>query len=243
MLIDVLVLPQLGSNRDQVNKRVVVLDILRATSTIVTALNNGAAEVIPVQEYDEALNLVRSIGRNICLLGGERKGYKIEGFDMGNSPLEYTRERVEGKKVILCTTNGTKAIKAFQNAAEVMIGSYLNMNRLVDYLSKDPQDLTIVCSGREGNLCLEDLACAGMITRLVSEELAVDLTDAAKVALFTAKQNSRVSLEKFISGTEHGRYLKEIGMGNDLKICTALNSSPILPRFQGGKIGTDLKIS
>lgn len=236
MLIDVLVLPHLGNNRDQVNKRIVALDILRATSTIVTALGNGATEVIPVQEYDEALNLVKSIGRNICLLGGERKGFKIEGFDLGNSPLEYTRERVFGKKIILCTTNGTKAIKAFKGAAEVLIGSYLNMNQLVDYLTKNSQDTILVCSGREGNFCLEDLACAGMITRLVSEIVAVDLTDAAKVALFTAKQNARVSLEKFISGTEHGQYLKEIGMGEDIKVCTALNSVPILPRLQDGKI-------
>lgn len=236
MLIDVLVLPQLGNNRELVNKRIVALDVLRATSTIVTALYNGVTEVIPVQEYDEALNLVRSIGRNFCLLGGERKGLKIEGFDLGNSPLEYTREQVEGKKIILCTTNGTKAIRAFQNAAEVLIGSYLNMNKLVDYLAKDPQDTTIVCSGRENNLCLEDLACAGMIIRLITEVIAADLTDAAKVALFTAKQNSRVSLVNFISQTEHGSYLKSIGMGEDLKVCTALNSAPIIPRFQGGRI-------
>ncbi len=236
MLIDVLVIPQLGNNRDQANKRIVVLDILRATSTIVTALYNGAAEVIPIQEYEEALTLVRSVGRNVCLLGGERKGYKIEGFDLGNSPSEYTKERVEGKKVILCTTNGTKAIKTFQSASEVLIGSYLNIDRLVGYLTENPQDTTLVCSGREGNLSLEDLVCAGMIIRLVSEAVAAEMTDAAMVALYTTKQNSRVSLEKFISSTEHGRYLKEIGMGEDLKVCTALNSSPVLPRFEGGRI-------
>lgn len=236
MLIDVLVLPQLGNNRDLVNKRIVALDVLRATSTIVTALYNGATEIIPVQEYDEAFNLVRSIGRNVCLLGGERKGLKIEGFDLGNSPLEYTREQVENKKIILCTTNGTKAIKAFQNAPEVLIGSYLNMGRLVDYLTAEPQDTTIVCSGREGALCLEDLACAGMIIRLATERVKADLTDAAKVALYTVKQNSRINLVKFISQTEHGNYLKSIGMEEDLKFCAALNSAPIIPRFREGKI-------
>lgn len=236
MLIDVLVLPQLGTDRNLVNERIVALDVLRATSTIVTALYNGATEVIPVQEYDEALNLVRSLGRNSCLLGGERKGLKIEGFDLGNSPLEYTREQVEDKKIILCTTNGTKMIKAFQNASELLIGSYLNMGRLVEYLTEEPQDTTIVCSGREGALCLEDLACAGMIIRLATEFVKTDLTDAAKVALFTAKQNSRENLVNFISQTEHGNYLKSIGMGEDLKVCTALNSAPILPRFYKGKI-------
>lgn len=236
MLIDVLVTPQLSNNRDQANKRIVVLDILRATSTIVKALHNGATEVIPVQESDEALNLVKSIGRNICLLGGERKGYKIEGFDLGNSPLEYTREMVEGKKIILCTTNGTKAIKAFQGGTEVLIGSYLNMDYLVDYLNKSNQDITLVCSGQDGNLCLEDLACAGMIVRMVSETAPADLTDAAKVALFTAKQQARTSLEKFIGSTEHGLSLKAIGMGEDIKACTALNSAPVLPRFEGGRI-------
>ncbi len=236
MLLDVLVLPQLGNNRAQANKRVIVLDILRATSTIVTALNNGATEVIPVQENDEALNLVRSIGRNICLLGGEQKGFKIEGFDLGNSPLEYTRELVSGKKVIFCTTNGTKAIKAVSSGAEVLIGSFLNLNQIVDYLVGNIQDTTLVCSGREGTLSLEDLACAGMITRLVTEAIEADLTDSAKVALYTAKQIGRVSLEKFISGTEHARYLIENGMGKDLKVCSAINSTPILPRFEGGRI-------
>lgn len=236
MLIDVLFTPQLSNNRDQANKRFVVLDILRATSTIVTALNNGATEVIPVQEYDEALRLVKNIGRNICLLGGERKGYKIEGFDLGNSPLEYTRELVEGKKIILCTTNGTKAIKGFQNGMEVLIGSYLNADHLVGYLIQNNQDITLVCSGQDGNLCLEDLACAGRIVRLVTEVVPVDLTDAAKVAIFTARQQGRVSLEKFIGNTEHGLELKAIGMGEDIKACTALNSAPILLRFEGGRI-------
>ncbi len=236
MLIDVLVTPQLNYNRDQVNKRIVVLDILRATSTIVTALNNGATEVIPVQEYDEALKLVKSIGRNICLLGGERKGHKIEGFDLGNSPLEYTRERVEGKKIILCTTNGTKAIKSFQNGMEVLIGSYLNVDHLVGYLIKSDRDIILACSGQDGNLSLEDLACAGMIARMVTNAVPADLTDTAKVALFTAKQQGKASLEKFISSAEHGLSLKEIGMGEDIKVCTVLNSAPILPRFEGGRI-------
>lgn len=236
MLIDVLVTPQLSNNRDHGTKRIVVLDILRATSTIVTALNNGATEVIPVQEYDEVFNLVRSLGRGNCLLGGERKGFKVEGFDLGNSPLEYTRELVEGKKIILCTTNGTKAIKAFQNGMEVLIGSYLNLEHLVGYLTRNAQDITLVCSGREGNLCMEDLACAGMIAQMVAEAVPADLTDAAKVAINTAKQQGSASLEKFIGSAEHGLLLKEIGMGRDIKACTALNSAPILPRFEGGRI-------
>ena len=236
MLIDVLVTPLLGNNCDHSNKRIVVLDILRATSTIVTALNNGAMEVIPVQEYDEVFNLVRSLGRSICLLGGERKGLKIEGFDLGNSPLEYTRGVVEGKKIIFCTTNGTKAIKALQNGLEVLIGSYLNVEHLVGYLTRNTQDITLVCSGREGNLCMEDLACAGMIAQMVSTAVPADLTDAAKVAIYTAKLQGSDSLEKFISSVEHALLLKEIGMGRDINACTALNSAPILPRFEGGRI-------
>ncbi|NLY75715.1 MAG: 2-phosphosulfolactate phosphatase [Firmicutes bacterium] len=236
MLIDVLILPQLGNHRELSNKRIVALDVLRATSTIVTALSNGAAEVIPVGEYDEALLLVRSIGRSICLLGGERKGYKIEGFDLGNSPREYTGEKVGGKKIILCTTNGTKAIKAFAGAAEVLIGSYLNINRIVECLLQNRMDTTLVCSGREGKLSLEDLACAGMIARSVSEAGAAELTDAAKAAVFTAKQIRKGGLTKFVSETEHGRYLKKIGMESDLKACTAIDSVPVLPRFQDGRI-------
>ena len=237
MQIDVLLAPQLASNRELGEKRVVVLDILRATSTITTALANQALAVIPVVEPVEATDLARSIGLKECVVGGERKGLKIEGFELGNSPLEYTKDQVGGKKVILCTTNGTKAIKWAQGAAEVLIGSLLNFQTLVEYLKTKTEDLVIVCSGRDSNMSMEDLACAGLIIEALEQmETAHYLTDPALLALYTCEHVHKVGLKKFISQTEHGRYLAEIGLAEDVAICSSLAQYSILPRLVDGQI-------
>lgn len=236
MKVDVYLYPQGGSSAMN-DKNVVILDVLRATSTIVTALAHGALEVIPVLEPVEAVDLVRGIGSTECVTGGERKGYKIEGFDHGNSPLEYTEASIGGKKVILTTTNGTKAVKWVQAAAEVLIGSYLNAGAVARYLIEDQRDTVIVCAGREGNMSLEDLACAGKITALLKAAIpSLEMTDAAQTAYWISERADQTGLERFIGETEHGRYLAEIGMVPDIQACTALDRYPILPRYRNGKI-------
>lgn len=236
MKVDVLFYPHYGAIVPLNDKIVVVLDILRATSTIVSALANGALEVIPVLEPSEAVDLVRGLGIRECVTGGERKGFKVDGFELGNSPLEYSEAKVAGKKVILSTSNGTKAIKWTQNAAEVIIGSYLNVQTVVDYLATKDQDLMIVCSGQEMKLGLEDLACAGLIAQKLESAHGAELTDAAKVARFTAEQAAVAGIGSFVKSTEHGRYLAQIGMEQDLESCVALDRYPILPKYRNGKI-------
>lgn len=236
MKIDVFAYPPFGIPVTLSDKTVVVLDILRATSTIVTALAQGAIEVIPVSEPSEAVNLVKGLGSERCLKGGERKGLKIEGFDLGNSPMEYTAERVDGKKIILTTTNGTKAIKWAQSANEILIGSYLNLQAVVDYLSNSIRDIVIICSGRDNNLGLEDLACAGDLVRRLKQISGSTLTDSARVAEYVAEQADAAGLLSFLQETDHGRYLAEIGMENDIAACAAVNQYPVIPRFDGGKI-------
>ncbi len=236
MRVDVYFYPH-GGTAAMNEKNAVVIDVLRATSTIVTALSNGATEVIPVSEPVEAVDLVRGIGSTECVTGGERKGYKIEGFDFGNSPLEYTEDNIGGKKIILTTTNGTKAIKWVQGAAEVLIGSYLNVSAVATYLSEDRRDTVIICAGREGNLSLEDLACAGKIVASVKAAIpTLEMSDAARTACWIAERADQDGLEKFIGETEHGRYLTEIGMGPDIQACAALDRYPILPHYRNGKI-------
>jgi 2-phosphosulfolactate phosphatase len=232
--IDVLVLPATNIV-NLCDKKVVVIDVLRATSTIVTALGNKASEVIPAIEPVEVADLVRNIGPRECITGGERKGLKIEGFDLGNSPAEYTEERVKGKKVVLCTTNGTKAIKWAQGAAEVYIGSFLNIQVLMDHLWGSAQDLILICSGREQNLCLEDLAFAGMMIQLLQDRGKNGLTDGAKLAQYVWEK-AAPNPEQFIKQTQHGRYLSEIGMEHDIRECLIFNKYPILPRYFNGKI-------
>src|SRR5690606_19366866 len=128
---------------------VVVLDVLRATSTIVEALANGARAVSPVSTVDEAVRLAEALGREGVLLAGERRSLRIDGFDMGNSPLEFTRERVSGKQIVLTTTNGTVAILASATARRVLIASYLNLGAVAEELVHDGGPASIVCSGRE----------------------------------------------------------------------------------------------
>jgi 2-phosphosulfolactate phosphatase len=237
MKADVLLYPQALSNQVPGDKKVVVIDVLRATSTIVTALAHRALEVIPVNEPSEAIELVRSIGTKECILGGEQKGFKIEGFDLGNTPADYTEEKVAGKKVILCTTNGTRAVKRAQGAAEVLVASYLNLQAVVDYLGESDKDLLIVCAGREQNVSLEDLSCAGMLIRLLTAHRNdLQLSDGATVAGLIAGQAQAEGLEDFIKSTEHGRYLIQIGMEPDIRDCVTLNQYPLVPRFLNGKI-------
>jgi 2-phosphosulfolactate phosphatase len=236
MKIEVFVYPPFGLPVSASDKLVVVLDILRATSTIVTALSHGAVEVIPVNEASEAVNLAKGLGSEQCLTGGERKGLKIEGFDLGNSPSEYTAEVVNGKKIILSTTNGTKAIKWAQAASELIIGSYLNLQAVVDYLLRQTKDIMIICAGRDLNLGIEDLACAGEIVRRMAENPNIILTDSARVAEFMAEKALSQGLLAFIRETDHACNLVEIGLENDIAACLATDQCPIVPKFNSGKI-------
>ena len=240
MQVDViLALPQLSGNTELNNKITVVIDALRATSTMVTALCHKAIEVIPVAEPAEAVELAKNIGAQECITGGERRGLRIEGFELGNSPLEYTEQRITGKKIILSTTNGTKAVKlAAQGATEVLIGSFLNAQAVIDHLRTVQRDVVIVCAGRGSwGISLEDLACAGWLIaglQAAGQELA--LTDAAKTAGYAYQQAMAVGLEQFFRQTDNGRNLIEIGLEPDLAACAAVNSMPILPRYLNGRV-------
>ncbi|MCL6588960.1 MAG: 2-phosphosulfolactate phosphatase [Firmicutes bacterium] len=238
MKIDVALTPQL-INRAQnlAGQIVVVLDILRATSTIVTALGNQARKVIPMVEPDQVFEMKKKFPSGQTITGGERGGFKIEGFDLGNSPAEYSAEKVAGKDVILCTTNGTKAINLVLGAREILIGSFLNAGTVIKRLQAATPDILIVCSGRDENPSLEDLAGAGMIIQaLDSASPGRRLTDTAKIARYVYEQARVTGLEEFVGQTEHGQYLREIGMGVDILRCTTLNKFLILPRFENGEI-------
>ncbi|HEY8464281.1 MAG TPA: 2-phosphosulfolactate phosphatase [Bacillota bacterium] len=235
MKVDVLLYPQALTNQVFADKKVVVIDVFRATSTIITALAHQATEVIPVNEPAEAIELMRSIGTQECVIGGEHKGFKIDGFNLGNSPAEYTEDVIGGKKVILCTTNGTKAVKRAQSADEVLIGAFLNIQSVIDNLRSSNQDVLVVCAGREQHVSLEDLTCAGMIIQALSSDQGVELTDAALIARLVAGQ-AQPELTSFLKNSEHGRYLMEIGMTADVEACAVLNKFAILPRYTDGKI-------
>ncbi|GAB6158061.1 2-phosphosulfolactate phosphatase family protein [Desulfotomaculum varum] len=149
-----------------INKSAVMFDILRASSTVCTALANGCQAVLPVSEVADALALAQSLPEQTYLLGGERGAVRLPGFHLGNSPLEYTRPVVQGKTIILTTTNGTRATRlAAEGSGQVIIGSLLNVAAVARALVAAGRDVVLVCAGTRGQFSLEDTLAAGMVTR------------------------------------------------------------------------------
>ncbi len=145
------------------DKNVVVLDVLRASSTITVALNNGAREIIPVASIESAVKISGSLFGEVTLRGGERNGKTIEGFNLGNSPLEYSETAVKGKSIIYCTTNGSVAMAKSRYARILVIGSFINLTKIVDFIREENKDFLFICAGRLnsiGNFSLEDAVCA-----------------------------------------------------------------------------------
>ena len=148
------------------NKSAVMFDILRASSTVSTALANGCKQVLPVMEITDAFEVANNLPENTFLLGGERGAVKVSGFHLGNSPLEYTSQVVQGKTVVLTTTNGTKATRlAAAGAGKVLIGSLLNVSAVSKRLLELNQDVVLVCAGTRGKFSLEDTMAAGMVVQ------------------------------------------------------------------------------
>ncbi|HVN48792.1 MAG TPA: 2-phosphosulfolactate phosphatase, partial [Bacteroidota bacterium] len=215
------------------DKNIVVIDVLRASTTITIALNNGAREIIPVASIESAVKISGSLFGEVTLRGGERNGKMIEGFNLGNSPLEYSETAVKGKSIIYCTTNGSVAMAKSRYAKTLVIASFVNLSTVVDFIKNENKDFLIICAGRLNNLgqfSMEDSVCAGMIVQKLSkiEGLALELTDAAQAALALQKAFGK-SIFKMLKSTEHGKLLTEIGMGDDLKVCAEVDSVPVLP--------------
>ena len=235
MRVDVTVIPQELEQRDLGDACVVVLDILRASSTIVTAMANGCEEVIPTATVEEAVEIAHGYGKGEFILGGERRGNKIEGFDLGNSPLEYTRENVAGKKIIFTTTNGTRLLKIAKNAQCVLVGSFLNLSSVCEYLLSLNKDVILACAGDERKLALDDLACSGMMVDYLAARKEVELTDGAIVAR-TIYSAYRDHIEKALSSAEHGRFLIDAGYHKDVKFASSLDLYEVVPIFSQGHI-------
>lgn len=219
------------------DKNIIVLDILRASTTIIVALNNGAREIIPVASIESAVKISGSLFGEVTLRGGERNGKMIEGFNLGNSPLEYGEAAVKGKSIIYCTTNGSVAMAKSRYARTLVIGAFVNLSTVVDFIKAEKKDFLFLCAGRMnsiGYFSLEDAVCGGMmIQKLMKDEsLELDLSDSAKASLALHKSFGR-SILKMLRTSEHGKYLAEIGYTEDLKICAAIDSVPILPMLQG----------
>ena len=227
----------------------VVIDVLRASTTIVTALAHGATRVRPVLTVPEARDMHAAAGAAGAgygpLLGGERGGLKIDGFDLGNSPLEYSPCRVAGRAIVLTTTNGTAALHACADAAEVLIGGIVNRTAVAARARSMAEqragcDVHLVCAGTDGVVTEEDLLAAGAIldaaSRLPGAEAdALDGPAAVAISLYrsTVARGPTVpdAIVHAFANSLGGRNLIELGMGRDLTASAAIDSLPIVPRL------------
>ncbi|UCE28782.1 MAG: 2-phosphosulfolactate phosphatase [Candidatus Bathyarchaeota archaeon] len=214
----------------------VVIDVLRCGSTIVTALENGAKEVIPTKTIREAHMLHKK--NSEFLLAGERKGLKPKGFDLGNSPLEFSFKTVKEKHVILTTTSGTKAICLSKNARWVLIGAFVNAEAVAktafEIAEKEKIGISFVLSGTRGRFSLEDFMCAGAIVKNLPAD-KIECSDAVLAASLTFQQSCR-RLTEIIQLGSHGRYLEAIGHEEDVKFCCKLNAYSAVPVFKAESI-------
>lgn len=242
MRIDVLFRPDDLQRFQVAGRSAVVIDILRATTTMVTALYHGAKRIVPVALVNEAFQIKQDLSMaEPVLVGGERKGFPVEGFDLGNSPLEYTPEKVKGKTIILTTTNGTRALRLTAGKAprEVLVASLLNLSAVARHLILDGQDPFLVCAGEEGEMALEDVVGAGYlireILRLAKEGLLRDeivLNDPA-VASLKLSEVYATPKEAFLA-SRHGKELVYKGFTADLDFCSRLNlAADLLVELRG----------
>lgn len=219
------------------DKTVVVIDVLRASTSIAAALYNGAKEIIPVTTIERAVKISGNLFGDHVLRGGERNGKMIEGFNLGNSPFDYAEDKIKGKAIIFSSTNGSYAIEKARFARNVAIAGFVNMTPVAQFLKELNQDFTILCAGNNGTFSIEDSVCAGMLIRRLSEDEAADLSlsDGAIAATMLHKGYAK-GLLKMIKNSEHGRYLTSIGFGADLPACAGVDTIPILPQLLGNVI-------
>lgn len=237
MKVEVYVSPRTAPS-DVQGKVVAVIDVLRASSTIAVALANGARTLVPFETPDDAITHSRQLERGDVLLAGEQKNVAIPGFDMGNSPLEFTAEKVGGRTIFITTTNGTRALTGLQGAREVVVASYVNHSAVSAMLraAVRESDILIVCAGEEGHFSLEDAACAGRYVRTITGENGSITTNDAGLACSLIDRKYGDNIAKIFKDSAHGKALVEAGFGDDLVACAALDSHSVVPIYQDKQI-------
>lgn len=225
-------------NIDVGGKVLVAFDVFRATSTIITALENRCAAVVPVCSVDEAWSTSQKLKErnNNVLVAGELHGIRVPGMDLGNSPTEYMAADLEGKIVVLSTCNGTHAIRNACGASRILIGALLNAKSVALKLIQEEKDVIFGCAGRLGEFSLEDFIAAGAVASYIRKAIPeMEATDSvlAAEAGFLSYRND---LPGFLRRGKHGKYLEKIGFTQDIDYCTRLNVSEMVPEFREERI-------
>lgn len=230
MNIEVCYTPQAYPLFHKDNAVVVVIDIFRATSAIVTAFYNGVAKMIPVASVEEA----KEYQANGFMAAAERDGEMIAGFELGNSPFGYMNNKVKGKTIAISTTNGTQAIEASRKASKIIIGSFLNLDVVCEFLVEQQKDVILVCAGWKNKFNLEDTLFAGAVVNKLTTEnenftTICDSAIASKHLYNLAKDN----LYEFLSNSSHRNRLAKLDLERDINYCLTLNLCPVIPIMEG----------
>lgn len=209
---------------------VVVIDIFRATSSICYGIENGAESIIPVATVEAC----ESYRQSEYLLAAERNGEVVAGFDFGNSPFSYASEKVNGKTVVLTTTNGTHAINLSRGAAKIVIGSFLNLSALCSWLKSQPNDVLLLCSGWKDKVNLEDtLFAGGVVHQLKNDNYSLDDSGIASEDLFC---QAKGDLNTYLKKTSHSERLKKLGIEEDIAFCLNVDITTSIPVLDGERL-------
>jgi 2-phosphosulfolactate phosphatase len=217
------------------NSTVVIIDILRATSTITTALKNGAKAIIPVDSVAECIRIGKQIA---SVTAGERDGQIAEGLQYGNSPFEYPESFIAGKTLVLTTTNGTKLLHMAldKGAKEIIIGSFSNLDTVCNYLVKKNKPVLLACAAWKDRVNIEDTLFAGAVVQKIKDQFTINC-DASQIAesIYECAGND---LFEFMKKKEASHYkrLSSFGLEEDIKFCLTPNTANVLPVYTDGKL-------
>jgi 2-phosphosulfolactate phosphatase len=212
---------------------VVIIDVFRATSTIAAALHNGAKCVIPVAKVEECIALGKTIDNSIT--AGERDGKVAEGLQHGNSPSEYPKAFVEGKTLVLTTTNGTRLLHMVQDADTIITGSFLNLSAVCDFLIAQGKNVLLGCAAWKDRFNLEDTLFAGAVVNRIGQHFTINC-DSARAANYLYEHSSETSFIEFLKESSHYKRLSAYGLADDMKYCATPDLHPVIPILKGEEL-------
>jgi len=233
MKISVLFSPIVADELYFTHKTTVVIDVLRASSSIIAAFTNGAKEVIPMASVDFAVKLSGGMFSGQTLLCGERNTKMIDGFAVGNSPFEYSSEVVKNKNIVFYSTNGSKAIVKAKYSENLFVSSFNNLKAVAGHLAKLNCDVEILCAGNENRFSLEDSVCSGMlIAELKKMNIDIEHSDSSLTA-FALYESLGTNILEMLKNSEHGKKLLDNGFEEDLEYCSRYNVTVAIPSYDG----------
>lgn len=228
--IDVCLSPDLMHLYRVDDRKVVIVDILRATSCMVTALAHGVAAIKPFAKLEDCLAM-KAEG---YYTAGERNGEKVDGFDFGNSPFEYMDPKLKGERIAFTTTNGTQAIARSEGAKEIIIGSFLNLSSVTRYLKEGSDNVLVVCAAWKGKVNLEDTLFAGALVELMKESIEPDCD--APLAAQRLYNLARYDMVDFLKDSSHVKRLNRLNIHKDIQFCLTPDQYDVVPRLINGSL-------